>query len=124
VVATLAGVALVMAALGVYGVIAHGTAQRTREFGVRIAVGATPATLARLVARDAAVVIGAGIAAGLVGAAWSARALSALIADVPPQGAGTAAAVSAVLVASGALAAFIPARRAARLSVVAALRDQ
>jgi predicted permease len=124
VVATLASVALVMAALGVYGVIAHGTAQRTREFGVRIAVGATPATLARLVARDAAVVIGAGVAAGLVGAAWSARALGALIAGVPRRDVGAVVAVTAVLMAAGALAAFIPARRAARLTVVAALRDQ
>nr|MBP8274843.1 FtsX-like permease family protein [Acidobacteriota bacterium] len=117
-----AAIALVMAAVGVYGVLAHIAAQRTREIGVRVALGATRAQIIGLMMRDGAMVVGVGLAAGLLIAMWCAQALTSLLHAVTPADPAAMGMVSVVLCAAGVLAAYIPARRAARVNVVAALK--
>ena len=120
---TLFGVlALVLAAIGLYGVLSYGVTQRTRELGIRIAIGATTDRILWLVLREAGWVLGLGIAVGL-GSAWLlGRVISSLLFGIEPtDGASTALAI-AVLAAAGTLAAWLPARRASRLDPLRAPR--
>ena len=118
------GLALLLAAVGLYGVMAHGAARRTREFGVRLALGATPSQLAALIARD-------GLRLGLVGTAIGAavalplaKVAGALIFGVQVADVAVVLGVCAVLNAVVLTAALLPARRAARLEPVEALRAE
>jgi len=114
--------ALTLASIGIYGVASYVAALRTREIGIRIALGADAGQIRRLVLRQGSVPIAAGIAAGLVIAALASRSAAAFLRGVTPRDPLTYAAV-AVLLASIALAAtWVPARRAARLNPVTALR--
>ena len=79
VLAIFAVVALVMASLGVYGVMAYTAGQRTREIGVRVALGASDGQVLRLIMRDGVIVVGAGLGAGLIAAAWLAKTLTGLL---------------------------------------------
>lgn len=120
---TLVGaLALMLAVIGLYGVLSYGVTQRTRELGIRIAIGATTDRILWLVLCEAGWVLGLGIAVGL-GSAWLlGRVISSLLFGVEPtDGASTALAI-AVLVAAGTLAAWLPARRASRLDPLRALR--
>lgn len=118
-----ASVALVLAAIGVYGVAAHSMTQRRREIGVRVALGATRAQVLRTMIRDAAIAIVVGLAAGAVAAIMLARTLTGLLHDVTPADPASIATVSAILLAAGLVAAYVPARRATRLSALEALRE-
>ena len=120
---TLFGVAaLVLAALGIYGVIAVATAQRTREIGLRLAMGAEPRHVVGMVVRGAIGLAGAGVSIGLVASLLVSRSLGSLLVDVAPFDAATLAGVSILLFLVAAGAAYIPARRAARVDPLAALR--
>jgi putative ABC transport system permease protein len=119
-----AGVALLLAIVGLYGSISYTVSQRTREIGIRIALGASAANVNRLVLGDGVRQLATGLVAGLAVAILSTRALSSLLYDVGPGDPTTFAAI-AILVASIALAAsYLPARRAARVEPVDALRAE
>jgi putative ABC transport system permease protein len=119
-----AAIAVVLAAVGVYGVMTYAAGQRTREIGVRIALGATRAAVLRLMLRDGLLVVGAGLVAGLAAAIVLSRALTGLLYDVSPADPLALASVAAVLASIGMAAAYIPARRATRISPLEALRDE
>lgn len=116
--------ALTLAGLGVYGVIAVATAGRTREFGLRLALGARPGAVVTMVVRDALGLAAAGVALGALAALWTSRFLASLLFEVTPADPLTLAAVSLLLLAAAASAAWLPARRAARVNPLAALRTE
>jgi len=121
--ALFASAALVLAVVGVYGIVAYGVTQRTREFGVRLALGATPSRIVMSVVRYGVGLAGFGIAIGL----WAAYALSrfvqGILYEVTATDAVTYLAVAALLVGCAAAASILPARWAARLDPGRALRD-
>ena len=119
-----AAVALVMAAVGVYGVMAYAAARRTREIGVRVALGATRGQVLRLILKDGVLVVALGLAAGLVAASWLARALTGLLHDVEPADPVALASVAGLLSIVGLLAVYVPARRATQMSAITALREE
>ena len=116
--------ALLLAAVGLYGVMAHGAAQRTREFGVRLALGATPRQVAALIARDGLRLGMAGTAIGAVLALPLARLIGALVFGIHAGDVAVFVTVCALLNAVVLAAALLPARRATRLDPVAALRTE
>jgi putative ABC transport system permease protein len=118
-----AGLALVMAMVGIYGVIASIVAQRTREFGVRIALGATSAQLMGWVARQSIAHTALGISLGLAAALLLTRLIASLLYQLAPTDAATFLAVAAVLALIAFLAGLMPARRAAMVAPLAALRE-
>jgi putative ABC transport system permease protein len=117
-----AAVALLLAGLGLYGVLAYAVTQRTREIGVRMALGAAPAQAIGLVAKESIAVVGAGVLVGCCGALVAARLFAGLLFHVPA--ADPLALLSAVSVLAGVavIATFLPARRAARVDPAVALR--
>jgi predicted permease len=117
------GLALLLAAVGLYGVVAHAVRARQREIGVRIALGANASSILRLVFARVGVLIAGGLALGLAGSLWAARFLEALLFQLAPRDPVTFGGAAAVLVAVGVLAAWIPARRAARLDPATVLRE-
>jgi predicted permease len=116
--------ALVIAAAGLYGLLAYAVSCRRREIGVRMALGARPGQVLAMVLRQAAGLIALGIAAGLALAFAAGRALSAFLYHVPAHDPWTLAAVALILATTGAAAAYGPARRAARLDPCRALRAE
>jgi putative ABC transport system permease protein len=119
-----AAAALLLAVVGIYGVLSYGVARRTREVGIRIALGADRGSVLGLVFRQGLALTGAGLAIGLVGALLLTRYLSSLLFDVGRFDPVTYAAVALTLLASAALACGIPARRAMRVDPVVALRHE
>ena len=117
------GLALLLAAVGLYGVVAHAVRAREKEIGLRIALGAAPSSILRLVFERVGVLIAAGLALGLAGSLWAARLVEALLFQLEPRDPMTFGGAAAVLVAVGVLAAWLPAHRAARLDPVTALRE-
>jgi predicted permease len=117
----LAGVALVLAMVGVFGVVSYLVSRRRREIGVRMAVGAGRAEVQALVLAQSLVPAGLGAALGVLGAAWLSRFMEALVAGVEPTDALTFVTVPVALVAVTALASWLPARRAAALDPVRVL---
>jgi putative ABC transport system permease protein len=117
-----AGVALVIAIVGVAGVLAFSVSARTREFGVRLAIGSTPRHLLGRVLGEGAVIAALGIVAGAAGGYVLARVVGGYIQDVRIPGALPIAGAAAVLVAAAVLASLMPAARASRVDVVQALR--
>jgi putative ABC transport system permease protein len=118
-----AATALVLAALGIYGVIAYGVVQRTRELGIRMALGARSDDVLRLVLRQGMAVL-AGLALGLCGAAVASRVLRGLLFGVGGIDPITYAGVAAFLATVALMASFLPARRAALADPVVALRNE
>jgi putative ABC transport system permease protein len=116
--------ALVLAAAGIYGVISGNVAERTREIGVRSALGASRRNILALVLRHGMVLTVLGVAVGLVGAAAASQALSALLFGVSPLDAVTYVSMIALLVAVSLVACGLPARRAARLDPATTLRAE
>jgi predicted permease len=122
---TIAGaMALVLGIVGIYGVIAYSVSQRTREIGIRLALGAQPATLQAMFVRHALALAGAGVALGLLAATGLSRLMSSLLYGVSPLDPMTFAAVPLVLVAATMLASYLPARRAAVVDPVDALKAE
>ena len=118
-----AAAALLIAAVGIYGVLAYSVSQRTREIGLRIALGADPGGVMRLVVREGMTVAVAGIGAGLLGALLLGRAVSSLVYAVAPRDPATFSGVAAVLALVALAACALPARRAARVDPTVALRE-
>ena len=115
-------VSLLLGLVGIYGVIAYITAQRTREIGIRMALGAQPGQVTSLFLRHGLRLAGAGIAAGVVGAAALTRLMGSLLFGVSATDPLTYAVVSAILGSVAVVAGYLPSRRAARLNPVEALR--
>jgi putative ABC transport system permease protein len=116
--------ALAMAAIGIYGVMNYLVVQRTREFGIRLSLGAARSDLLRLVIGQAAGLIGAGTSLGLFGAIVLVRFIAKLLYRTPPLDGLTFAAVPVLLVCVALLASYLPAQRATRVDPIVALRDE
>jgi ABC-type antimicrobial peptide transport system permease subunit len=119
-----AAVALVLACVGIYGVVSYAVARRSREIGIRIALGADPASVRRLVQKDSVVGVVLGAAAGTLLALTLGRVLATLLFGVEPTDPVTFAAVLATLGLAAWLAAYIPARRTTRLDPIDAIRAE
>jgi len=119
-----AAMGLMLAAIGLYGVMSFLVAQRTREIGVRMALGATPGAVTRLVLAHAARWTVAGAALGVIASLWAARLLSTLLFNVSAKDPWVLATAVAVLLGTALVAAWIPSRRAARVDPMQALRQE
>ena len=118
------GLALLLAATGLYGTVSHGVVRRTREFGIRVAIGAGPVRIIGLVLRDAAAWVAAGLGIGLTASWLLSRTVSGLLYSIPAVDPLSIAIASGLLIVTTLAAAMIPARRAARVDAVSALRMQ
>jgi putative ABC transport system permease protein len=116
--------ALLLAAVGLFGLISYSVAQRRREIGIRVALGAKPATLIRTVMREGLTLCAAGLAAGLLGSMLASRVLASFLFGVGAADPLTFGAVATLLVGVAALATYIPARRALSVDPVVALRAE
>ena len=116
--------ALLLAALGIYGVISYNVSERTHEIGIRLALGVPRNDILRMVLRQALVLAGAGAAAGLIAAMVLSRLIAGLLYGVRPTDATTLAGVALLLVFVGVLASYVPARRAVRIDPMIALRNE
>src|SRR5262249_8468362 len=124
VVTIFAAFAFALACIGLYGVIAYTVAQRTRELGVRIALGATGRNVLLLVGRQSVRLVATGIVFGLAGAYVGVRVLESLLYGISPTDLRTFALVPAVLAIVALLAAVIPAARATRVDPIIAMRSE
>jgi putative ABC transport system permease protein len=122
--AVFAAVALILAATGIYSVISYSVTQRTREVGVRMALGAQPRNVVLLILKQGLTLTLIGVAAGILGAIAAARAMSGLLYGVTATDPATFAAISLLLAIVATLACYLPARRAARVEPLAALRHE
>jgi putative ABC transport system permease protein len=116
-------IALILAATGLYGVIAYLVSQRTREIGIRIALGAVPGVVGRMVLREAVVLFGLGMVLGLGAAVLLSRGIRPLLYGIGPLDAPTYAGATALLAVVMLVAAYVPARRAMRVDPLSALRS-
>jgi ABC-type antimicrobial peptide transport system permease subunit len=119
-----AAMALSLGVVGIYGVMAYVISQRTREIGIRLALGAQPAALKRMFMLDGLALVAVGVAAGLAAAVALTRLMSSLLFGVSPLDATTYVAALGVLLAAAALASYVPARRAATVDPVETLRAE
>jgi putative ABC transport system permease protein len=118
-----AAVAALLAAIGIYGVLAYAVVQRTQELGVRMALGAQRAQVLALVLRKGATLTVMGIAGGLIGAAAGTRVLEGMLFGITPLDGTTFLAVALIFGVVALLACCVPARRATRVDPMVALRD-
>jgi len=119
-----AGVAMVLAAVGIYGVMSYGVNQRTHEIGVRISLGATASDVLRHVVGQGLVLAAAGVAIGLGASLWLTRALSSLLFGVGTVHLPTLVAVAFIVGAVAFAASYVPARRASNVDPMQALRGE
>jgi putative ABC transport system permease protein len=119
-----AALALALACVGVYGVVAYATSQRTREIGIRIALGASPTSVISVAMSQALWAIGGGVIAGVVGSLWLAGAMRSFVYDTGTRDGFAFIAVPCVLACVAVLAAYLPARRASQVDPLVALRTQ
>jgi putative ABC transport system permease protein len=119
-----AALALLLAAVGVFGVLSYTLAQRARELGIRVALGARRPDVVSLVLRETLPMVGAGVLIGLSAGLALGRVMRAMLYEVQPADPATLAGVAALLAAVGLLAALVPARRAARVDPVITLRNE
>jgi len=119
-----AGTALLLAAAGIYGVMAYWVARRTQEIGIRMALGAKRRDVLRLVVGQGLALALLGITTGMVGAFWLTRSMASLLYEIRPTDPASLAEASVLLLIVALLANLIPARRAAKVNPVVALRDQ
>ena len=115
---------LLIAAIGLYGVLAYSVTRRRREIGVRIAIGASPGSVERMFLRESFVLFAIGLAIGIPLALIVTRSISSMLYGVGPQDPAALAAVATVLALATAAAAFVPARRAASIDPIVALREE
>jgi putative ABC transport system permease protein len=116
--------ALTLATVGVYGVLAFMAARRTREFGIRVALGATSGDVFRLVLREGAWLVGAGVAAGLSVGAWTTQAVSRFLYGIDAHDGVAFGVATATLLVTAGLACVVPARRATRADPLSSLRAE
>jgi putative ABC transport system permease protein len=121
--AVFAGIGLALALFGIYGVISHAVAQQTREIGIRMALGATVGEVVGMMLRLGARLLGIGIGIGLAASLAAVKLLKGLVTNVSTFDPWSFAAVTVVIFAAGMFASFWPARRAARVDPVSALRE-
>jgi ABC-type antimicrobial peptide transport system permease subunit len=121
--AVFGALALALASIGVYGVMAYSVGQRTRELGIRVALGATTSEVRGMVLRQGLVLSGVGIAIGIASALLLTNLVSNLLYGVSPMDPVTFTVIPLILLAVAALAIYIPARRASRVDPVVALRS-
>jgi ABC-type antimicrobial peptide transport system permease subunit len=119
---TFAGLAIMLTIVGLYGVLAYSVAERTREIGVRMALGAERASVLRMVLGEAAMLLLGGIAIGITAALLSASVMEKMLYGTKPRDPMVMAAVCSAVAIVGLAAAYIPARRAAQLDPMVALR--
>jgi ABC-type antimicrobial peptide transport system permease subunit len=119
-----AGTALVLTAIGIYGVLAYSVAQRTNEIGIRIALGAAQSNIFRLVVGQAMTLVGISVLIGLAGAFAATRLLASLLFGVGAWDTMTFSGIVILISVVAFLAAWLPARRAARVDPVVALRSE
>ena len=124
VLAVFGSLALALAAVGIFGVMSYMVLRRTKEIGIRVALGAAPGQIAVWVARLGGTIAAAGIAAGLLGAVALSRVLRTLLYDVSPLSPGLYAALAALLLGVAALAVYVPARRAMGVDPVVVLNSE
>jgi putative ABC transport system permease protein len=117
-----AATALLLAAIGIYGVMSYAVTQRTREIGIRVALGAVRGDVLRMVARRALALAGAGVGCGMAGSFALTRLMKSLLFGVSPTDSATFAAVAGLLVLVAMAASYLPARRAAKVDPVITLR--
>ena len=122
--AVFAGVALLLAAIGIFGVLSYAVAQRTREIGIRMALGARERTVVALVVRHAMILASAGVLIGVGAAFFLSRTLSTLLYDTTPRDPVTFASVAGLLLFVALFASYVPARRATRVDPIVALRTE
>jgi putative ABC transport system permease protein len=116
--------ALALAAIGIYGVVSYTVSERTREVGIRLALGADRGVVLRMVLGSGLRLGGIGVAAGLLLSFWLTRLIARDLFAVKPTDGLTLACASAVLLGAVLLATFVPARRATRIDPIAALRNE
>jgi putative ABC transport system permease protein len=116
--------ALLLAAVGVYGLISYSVAQRTREIGIRVALGARPRQVVSPIVREGMTLASIGVALGLVGSIAATRLISSFLFGVAPTDPLTFSAVAVLLLAVALLASYIPSRRALRVDPLTALRAE
>jgi ABC-type antimicrobial peptide transport system permease subunit len=116
--------AIVLAAIGLYGALSYIVAQRTREIGVRLALGAQPGTVRRMVVRQGAQIVGAGMLAGTLVALAAAPALGHLLFGVAPIDLLTFVTVVTSMAVVGFVASYLPARRASNVDPIVSLRSE
>jgi len=124
IVASLSGLAFVLAAIGLYGMLSFSTSQRAGEIGVRLAMGASKDSIMKMVIREGMILVGAGVMIGLAGALAMRQGISALLYGVSPTDPLTLAGTTALLLAVALIACYMPARRATTVDPLAALRAQ
>jgi len=116
-----AAIALLLAAVGVYGVMSYRVRLRRRELGTRLALGASPRDITRMVLVQASAIAAIGLAAGIAAALAFARTLSSVLFEIPPWDPATLGSAAALLALATVAASYLPARRAARVDPVSAL---
>jgi putative ABC transport system permease protein len=122
--AVFGALAALLAVIGIYGVVSHSVAQRTREFGIRLAVGAAPDRLVRLVLRQSVGLAITGIVVGVAGAALASRLMTGLLFEISPLDPATFVGVSVLLLLAVLVASYLPARRATQVDPVTVLRAE
>ena len=124
VVASFAGIALLLGAVGLYGVISFSVEQRTREIGIRMALGAQRSSVYALIFREAGMVLAAGLAAGVLCSATATELLRSMLFGVRPWDVDVSVSVFVVLAVAGLIASYLPASRAASIDPTQALRTE
>ena len=122
--AIFAGLALVLAMIGVYGVLANLVAARTREIGIRVAIGATPVGIGKLVVAQSMIPVGIGLALGIAGSLALSRVLQSLLFQVPARDPFTLGMTVAAILLLSPFAIYVPLRRAIRVDCTVALREE
>ena len=122
--AAFAALALLLAAVGLYGVISYSVSQRTQEIGVRMALGAGVSNVLMMIVREGLMVTAAGVGAGMVAAVVLARFMQSLLFGIGTHDAATFGGVAAILLSVGVLASLVPAWRASRVDPLIALRHE
>jgi ABC-type antimicrobial peptide transport system permease subunit len=115
-------VGVLLTATGIYGVVSLLVSQRTQEIGIRMALGATPTSVVRMMLRQASIWVGVGVVAGILGSLAAARWIGSLLFDIRANDPATLAEAAALLAIVALFGAWIPARRAARVDPMVALR--
>jgi predicted permease len=118
------GLALLLASVGVYGVLAYTVQRRTREIGIRMSLGAEGGAVLRMILRDCLLAVGAGLAIGVSASVWLSRLVSHQLFGVAPGDPAAIAAATCIMIAAAMVAGYLPARRAARVDPIVALRHE